>query len=378
MNGFIRSICRSTSVRDLLRFRAYTTTSRRTVDLRSDTLTRPSTEMKKAMFAAEVGDDVYKEDATINELERVAAQLFGMEAALFVPSGTMGNLICLMSHCGGRGEELIIGAEQHVYVYEQAHFMQLASIGARVIPNEPDGTMRLESIEANIKDASDFHCAETKLICLENTHMNCGGIPLTNEFLNQVGQLSRKRNIAVHVDGARLFNAAVATNQSLADSLVNADSVSMCLSKGLGCPIGSVIGGTEEFISRAIRIRKSLGGGIRQGGFLAAAGLYALEHGHVWIQRDHVNAKILAEGILNLGAPDLIDIEASKMPQTNLVFVKTARGDGFEIESKLRDRGVLTIAFSGEKMRLVLHHDVHEEDVFYTLEMLKEIVYEMS
>jgi len=375
MNGFVRT-CRTTT--KLLRhYRSYTPSSRRTVDLRSDTVTRPSVEMKKVMFAAEVGDDVYKEDATLNALERTAAQLFGMEGALFVPSGTMGNLICLMSHCRGRGEELIIGVDQHVYQYEQGHFMQLASIGARVIPNELDGTIKIESIEAKINDASDFHCAETKLICLENTHMNCGGIPLTNDYLNQVGQLSRKHNIALHIDGARLFNAAVATNQSLSDSLVNANSVSMCLSKGLGCPIGSVIGGSEEFIQRAVRVRKSLGGGIRQGGFLAAAGLYALEHGHAWIQRDHLNAKILAEGILDLRVPDLIDIDPAKMPETNLVFVNSAEGKCFEIESRLRDRDVLSIAFSGEKMRFVLHHDVHEKDVFYALKQLKEIVCEM-
>ena len=282
-----------------------------------------------------------------------------------------------MAHCHSRGEELLIGSNQHVYLYEQAHFMRFGGIGARVLSNEPDGTIKLEDIEKNIRDASDFHQSETKLICLENTHMNCGGIPLKNDYLEQVGAIAREHNIKVHIDGARLFNAAVATNQSLSSILSSADSVSMCLSKGLGCPVGSVIGGSKEIIDRALRIRKSLGGGIRQGGFLAAAGLYALEHGHIYIQKDHANASILAEGINDLNASNLLNIDLSKV-QTNLVFCDIACGRAFEIEERLKVKGVLSIAFSESRLRFVLHHDVSEEDVLQTLNKLKEIVLEMT
>lgn len=236
------------------------------IDLRSDTVTKPSPEMLKIMVQSKVGDDVYKEDESTNLLEKLAAEIFGMEKALFVPSGTMGNLICIMAHCDGRGEELIIGSKQHVYVYEQGHFMQLASVGARVIPNQNDGTLLLSDIEQNIRTDEDFHNCVTRLLCLENTHMNCGGVPLSNEYMQQVGELCQKHNIPVHIDGARLFNAAVATKHSIKELLIHASSVSMCLSKGLGCPVGSIIGGSEEFIHKALRIRKSLGGGMRQVG----------------------------------------------------------------------------------------------------------------
>ena len=289
----------------------------------------------------------------------------------------MGNLLCTMSHCHSRGEELLIGSDQHVYLSEQGHFMRIGGIGVHVIPNEPDGTMKLEDIKKNIQDASDFHQSETKLICLENTHMKFGGIPLKNGYLEQVGAIAREHNIKVHVDGARLFNAAVATNQSLSSTLLGADSVSMCLSKGLGCPVGSVIGGSKDIIDKALRIRKSLGGGIRQGGFLAAAGLYALEHGHIYIQRDHANARILAEGINDLNASDLLKVDLSKV-QTNLVFCDIAQGLAFEFVEQLKAKGVLCNSFSESRLRFVLHHDVSEKDVHQTLNKLKEIVFEMT
>lgn len=289
----------------------------------------------------------------------------------------MGNLLCVMSHCYSRGQELLIGSSQHVYLYEQGNFMRLGGIGCKVLPNEQDGTIKLEDIKKNIQDASDFHSSETKLICLENTHMNCGGIPLKNDYLDEVCDIAFENNVKVHIDGARLFNSAVATNQSLKSALSRANSVSMCLSKGLGCPIGSVIGGCEETIERALRIRKSLGGGIRQGGFLAAAGLYALEHGHIYIQRDHENARILAEGINDLNVSDLMKVDQSKV-QTNLVFCESEKGRGFEIQDQLKAKGVLCIAFSESKLRFVLHHDVSKEEVHQALLKMKEVVYEME
>ena len=288
----------------------------------------------------------------------------------------MGNLLCLMAHCYGRGEELIIGSNQHVYLYEQGHFMRIAGIGARVLPNQPDGSIDVVDIRTNIRDATDFHQSETKLICLENTHMNCGGIPLTNKYLKEVGSMAQENNIKLHIDGARLFNAAVATNQSLSSILSSADSVSMCLSKGLGCPVGSIIGGSEELISKALRIRKSLGGGIRQGGFLAAAGLYALEHGHIYIQRDHSNARLLAEGV-NQCNSDLLNVDLDKV-KTNIVFCDVSEDRAFDVERKLREKRVLAIAFSESRLRFVLHHDVSEKDVQIALLRVKEVIFEVK
>lgn len=247
------------------------------VDLRSDTVTRPTKGMLEVMMQAKLGDDVYKEDPTVNELKERCASLFGMENALFVPSGTMGNLLAIMSHCFKRGEELIIGSSQHVYMYEQGNFVQLASIPACVLPNQIDGTMLISDIEKNIKDHSDFHQSETKLICLENTHMKAGGLALPRKYMNDVTQLAKSCNLKIHVDGARLYNSAVALDEPVCKLLEGVDSVSMCLSKGLGCPVGSVIGGSNAFIERAKRLRKPLGGGLRQSGILAAAGLYALD-----------------------------------------------------------------------------------------------------
>ena len=353
--------------------RRFVGSAQKMIDLRSDTVTKPTVEMRKAMFDAAVGDDVYKEDESINQLEKLSASLFGMEKALFVPSGTMGNLLCLMVHCNGRGEELIIGGDQHVYVYEQGHFMQFASIAAKVIPNEEDGTMDISSIERSIKNADDFHCSETKLICLENTHMNKGGLPLSNEYLRQVSETAKKHDIRVHVDGARIFNAAVATNQPISDLLSGIDSVSMCLSKGLGCPVGSVIGGSEQFIQKALRIRKALGGGMRQAGFLAAAGLHALEHGHVYIQRDHANAKVLAEGINMINRRDLLKTDLNKI-KTNIVFAESSQEKANEIVAELLKRNIKASAFSSSRIRFVLHHDVREKDVVYAINSLREIL----
>lgn len=347
------------------------------IDMRSDTVTKPSAEMLKAMYQASVGDDVYKEDETMNYLENMAAQMFGMEKALFVPSGTMGNLICIMAHCDGRGQELIIGSDQHIYVYEQGHFMQLASVAARVIPNQPDGTLALSDIERNIRTGEDFHDCETRLICLENTHMSCGGVPLSNEYLHHVGNLSWKHNIPLHIDGARLFNAAVATNQSLGDLLVHASSVSMCLSKGLGCPIGSVIGGSEKFIKKASRARKGLGGGMRQVGFLAAAGIFALEHAHIYLQKDHDCAKLLAQCINNHQMHELLYVDCQNV-RTNIVFAISQQQRAQEIVEKLKEQNILATAFTDSLIRLVTHRDVSEKNIMTFDSSLKDILLQFS
>ncbi|XP_065657212.1 L-allo-threonine aldolase [Hydra vulgaris] len=347
------------------------TTKSGVVDFRSDTVTQPSPDMRQAMMKAAVGDDVYKEDPTVNELEKFCADLFGMEKALYVPSGTMGNLLCLMAHVNGRGEEIIIGAKQHVYCYEQGGFMQLGSIPARVLPNECNGTISLKDIEENITDKSDFHFCETKLICLENTHLLSGGTPLPLDYLKNVTDLKQKYNLKVHVDGARLYNAAVALNEPVQSLLKNIDSVSMCLSKGLGCPVGSVIGGTEEFIKRAIRLRKCLGGGIRQGGILAAAGLFALKDAREKLKIDHINARLLAEGIYELKLPS-VTVDLTKV-QTNIVFVKTPNGAAKTIADALSKHLILSSPFSSSILRFVTHLNICQDDVFRCVEVFKQV-----
>ena len=234
------------------------------VDLRSDTLTAPDAEMRTAMAGAEVGDDVLKEDPTVVELERRGAELLGMEAALFVPSGSMGNLLAILSHCTERGSELIVGAGQHIHRWEQGSAAQFAGVSAWVLPNLADGSLDLSEVEAAIRDHSDFHQPRTALICIENTHNSAGGRILPPAFLDGVRRLAERRSIPVHVDGARLYNAAVASGVSPASLVKGFSSVSMCLSKGLGAPVGSILAGRKDFIQRANRHRKALGGGIRQ------------------------------------------------------------------------------------------------------------------
>lgn len=342
------------------------------IDLRSDTVTRPTKGMLEVMMQAKLGDDVYKEDPTVNELEERCASLFGMENALFVPSGTMGNLLAIMSHCFKRGEELIIGSSQHVYMYEQGNFVQLASIPACVLPNQIDGTMLMSDIEKNIKDDSDFHQSETKLICLENTHMKAGGLALPRKYMNDVTQLAKSCNLKIHVDGARLYNSAVALDEPVCKLLEGVDSVSMCLSKGLGCPVGSVIGGSNAFIERAKRLRKPLGGGLRQSGILAAAGLYALDRAESILQDDHLKAKYLAEGIDAMGNENF-QVKLENV-QTNIVFVSTPKDLAPKIVEGLALSNVLCQEFDNSTIRFVTHLDVTHEDIEKTLLYLQSLV----
>ncbi|XP_070580662.1 uncharacterized protein [Ptychodera flava] len=290
------------------------------IDLRSDTVTMPDAEMRKAMSEAAVGDDVLREDPTVNELEKTAADLLGKESALFVTSGTMGNLISTMCHTTGRGEEMLVGDKSHIVVYEQGGSAFLAGVHPRSLTNLPDGTFDIKEAEEKIR-TDDVHLPITKLICLENTHNKCGGRSLPMSFLKQVRDLADNHGLKVHMDGARVMNAAVATNTSAAEILQHCDSVSLCLSKGLGAPVGSVIAGSEDFIFRARRCRKALGGGMRQAGVLAAAGLLALDSGVKRLHVDHENAKLLAQGIDKLNHPLLsVSVEHT---ETNMVYLTT-------------------------------------------------------
>ena len=261
----------------------------RIVDLRSDTITLPTPSMRKAMATADVGDDVFGEDPTVNHLEEMAAERLGKEAGLYVTSGTMANLVCQLTHCG-RGEEMILGDQAHIFFYEQGGSSAVGSIHPRTVPNQPDGKLLLEDIEAAVRP-DNVHFPVTRLVVLENTHNRCNGAPLDSDYLQSVRRLADTYGLKIHMDGARLFNAAVALDVAAAELAAAADSVSVCLSKGLAAPVGSVVCGTRSFIDRARRARKVLGGGMRQAGILAAAGIVALTEMTDRLAEDHANAQ---------------------------------------------------------------------------------------
>ena len=313
------------------------------VDLRSDTVTRPTPGMRKAMFEAELGDDVFGDDPTVNRLQARAAEVFGFEDALFFPSGTQSNLAALISHCQ-RGEAVIIGAEQHSYRYEAGGLGVLGSIHPQVIQNRPDGTLDLAQIEATISP-DDPHFARTRLLALENT---IGGKPIARSYLAQALDVAKRRGLAVHLDGARIFNAAAHFQSSVKELCAGFDSVSSCLSKGLGAPAGTVLVGSRDFISRARRARKILGGAMRQAGVIAAAGLYALDHHVARLATDHQNAARLGDGLRALNLP----VEQ----HTNMVFVNVPAERVAALGEHLRKRNVLVLP--GARMRLVTHLDV--------------------
>jgi threonine aldolase len=320
-------------------------------DFRSDTVTRPSLAMRRAMAEAEVGDDVYGDDPTVNRLEQRVAGMLGKEAALFVTSGTQSNLLALMSHCG-RGDEYIVGQEAHAYKYEAGGAAVLGSIQPQPIAHLPDGTMDLGEIEAAIKP-DDVHYARTRLIALENTF---GGRALPMAFINSVANMAHRHGLGLHLDGARAFNAAQALSIGIDDLVAPFDTVSICLSKGLGAPVGSVLSGPGDLIAKARRTRKMLGGGMRQAGILAAAGLYALEHNVDRLVEDHKRARRLAEGLARYAALQVIS------PDTNIVWVDVEPELGVRFAQWLEGHGVGLGAYPGQ-MRWVTHLDVTDDDV---------------
>ena len=313
------------------------------VDLRSDTVTRPSPGMRKAMHEAELGDDVFGDDPTVNRLQARAAEMFGCEAALLFPTGTQSNLAALMSHCG-RGEEVILGMEAHSYRYEAGGVSVLASIQPQAIPNRADGSLDLAEVEAAIKP-DDPHFARTRLLALENT---ITGRVLPRKYLEDAIALARRKNLSIHLDGARVFNAAAQLRMKVKDLCAGFDSVSSCLSKGLGAPAGTVLLGSSEFIQKAKRARKILGGGMRQAGVIAAAGLYALENNVERLQTDHANAEKLARGLRELK----LDLQLN----TNMVLVKLPPEKASPLAEHLKARNILVLPRA--PMRLVTHLDV--------------------
>jgi threonine aldolase len=320
------------------------------IDLRSDTVTQPSDAMRAAMAAAEVGDDVYADDPTVNRLQDYAADLFGHEAGMFAPSGTQTNLIALMSHCG-RGDEYLVGQEAHTYKYEGGGAAVLGSIQPQPIANQPDGSIALADIEAYIKP-DDMHFARTRLLALENT---IGGRVLGQDYIAAATSLAHARGLATHLDGARVANAAVKQGISLREVVKGFDTVSVCLSKGLGAPVGSVLLGPKAFIEQGKRWRKMLGGGMRQAGVLAAAAQHALEHNVQRLAQDHENAALLAQGLAG------IDALSVGTPQTNIFWMDIPAAACEPLRKALLDAGIR--ASIGPRTRLVTHLDVSRADV---------------
>ncbi len=340
------------------------------IDLRSDTVTQPTPEMRNAMAKARVGDDVYGEDPTINRLQEMAAELMGMEAGLFMASGTMGNLVAFLTHCQ-RGDELILGDQTHAFLYEAGGIAALGGIQPRTLPNQDDGTLRLEDIRQAIR-VDDIHNPITRLITLENTHNRCGGFPLTVEYTRQVGEIAHEHGLILHIDGARIFNAAVAENVDAAELVKPADSVAFCLSKGLSAPVGAVLCGSKDFIRRARRNRKMVGGGMRQAGVIAAAGIVALEKVLPLLKEDHRRAKELAKGLKYVEGIHL-DPNA---PQTNMIYLNIGEyvpADAETIFGLLKEKGVLVDPVGERRFRIVLHHWITDPDVAKTVDAFREI-----
>lgn len=322
----------------------------KTIDLRSDTVTRPTPAMREAMMAAAVGDDVFGDDPTVNALQDKLAAMVGMEAGLFMPSGTQSNLCALMSHCA-RGEEYIVGQNAHTYKYEGGGAAVLGSIQPQPIENAADGTIPLDKMRAAIKP-DDAHYAITRLVALENT---IGGAVIPQAYVASVRTLVDQHGLSLHLDGARAFNAAVKAGTGIREICAPFDSVSICLSKGLGTPAGSVLCGTKTLIARAHRWRKMLGGGMRQAGILAAAGIHALDHHVTRLAEDHANAARLAEGLSAIQT-----LKVTK-PDTNIVFVEVSPEDVKPLAAHLAKAGVTAIV--GPRTRLVTHLDVSRADV---------------
>jgi len=328
------------------------------VDLRSDTVTRPTAAMRAAMARAEVGDDVFGDDPTVLRLQEVAAERLGFEAGLYFPSGTQSNLAALMSHCQ-RGDEYVVGQDAHCYKYEGGGAAVLGSIQPQPLDNAADGTVPLARIEAAIK-ADDAHFARTRLLALENT---IGGKALPREYAGAALALARRRGLATHLDGARLFNAAAAHGVAARELAAGFDSLSLCLSKGLGAPLGTVLLGARAFIDRARRPRKMLGGGMRQAGIVAAAGLHALDHHVERIADDHANAQRLAEGLRAIAQ---LTVEG---PHTNMVFVIVDPASCAPLARHLAERGI--VALVGPRTRLVTHLDVDRAGIERAIDAFK-------
>ena len=340
------------------------------IDLRSDTVTLPTNEMKQFIMDSPLGDDVYGEDPSVNLLQKKIAKIFNKESALFVPSGTMANLISVLTHCN-RGDEVILGNKSHIFFYEAGGISAFGGVHSHQINNNDDGTININDIENAIRKKGDDHFPKTKLICLENTHNACYGSPINTDFFSEVKNIAKKHNIPIHLDGARIFNAAIALNKSVDELTKDCDSVSCCLSKGLSAPVGSVILGSKNFISKAKSLRKALGGGMRQAGLIASAGIFSLDHMINRIIDDHSNAKILAS---KLNLIKNLEINLNKV-HTNIIFIynrdKTLSNQDLVLSL---EKNNIKIDYKGNsKFRLVTHSGFRKEDINAVIKIFRKI-----
>jgi threonine aldolase len=348
---------------------AFIKDGKRIVDLRSDTVTQPTPEMREAMASAEVGDDVFGDDPTVNRLEAMAAERMGKEAALFVASGTMSNLVALLTHCQ-RGHEVILGDLSHSFINEAGGAAALGGIHPHTVKNQPDGTLALADLEAAIR-GENVHYPRTRLICLENTHNSCFGTPLTVEYTQTVGDLAKSRGLKLHIDGARIFNAAIALGADVKELAAPADSISFCLSKGLGAPVGSLLCGNREFIYEARRNRKMVGGGMRQAGVLAAAGIVSLTKMVDRLADDHTNARRLMHGI-----GEITGLVAEPV-HTNIVYFRLApevKLSEAEFVKGLGERNVRLLSLGPRRFRAVTHCWIDAEDIESALTAMREVM----
>ncbi len=341
-------------------------------DFRSDTVTHPTPAMRQAMANALVGDDVYGEDPTVNTLEAKSARLMGKEAALFVTSGTMGNLLAVLMACG-RGDEVIMGRQGHTFLHEAGGVSALGGVVINTIPNQADGTLALTDLKKALRSPEDIHQPISKMVIIENTQNDCGGVPLSVKYCDAVGSFTRANGLVLHIDGARIFNAAISLNVQVSNLTRSVDSVTFCLSKGLCAPVGSVLCGSNEFITKARRLRKMLGGGMRQAGILAAAGLVALDTMIERLAEDHRRAKKLAEELAKVPGLRL----DKGTPYTNMVYLALTpevRLDAPAIVKAMEKQGILIGDTGKRTFRLVTHHDVDDEAVAACIEAFQKLM----
>lgn len=340
----------------------------RIIDFRSDTVTLPTEEMLQEMVKAPLGDDVYGDDATVNKLEELASEIMGKEAALLVPSGTMGNLIAVMAHTTP-GQEIILEESSHIYLYEVAGIARLAGVQARTLKGEA-GALAVEEVEASIR-AENIHFPETGLICLENTHNMAGGVAIPVEKMEAIYRLAKEKNIPLHLDGARIFNAAETLEVDVKEIAKNVDSLMFCLSKGLCAPIGSILAGSKDFIGKARKLRKMLGGGMRQAGIIAAAGIVALDTQAKRLHQDHSNARLLAEGLNQIKGVE-VDLAMVHSNIINVDFYNTGKAIP-ELVKIMKEKGILVNGRNHRLIRFVTHNGINPPDIQEAIDRIRKI-----
>jgi threonine aldolase len=336
----------------------------RVIDLRSDTVTLPSAEMRHAIADAPLGDDVFGEDPSVRQLEATAADRTGKEAALFVASGTMSNLVAIMTHCA-RGDEAIVGSESHILHYEVAGAASVAGVQLRAVPNDARGRIAPADVESMIR-GENVHTPATALLCVENTHNRCSGAAIPVEDVRALADVARRHGVRMHIDGSRIFNAALALGTSVRELAEPADSIGFCLSKGLGAPVGSVLCGSSEFVARARKMRKMVGGGMRQAGIIAAAGIYALECMVDRLADDHENAKVLARGLASLPP---VDLDPETLDSNIVIF--RVRDDALAFTRAMKREGVLATMPANDRIRMVTHFGIERADIEEALERVR-------